>query len=241
MDPFEVSSDLVVQLCANGQEAWDYIVTHQGKVDIVISDVMMPVMDGMTLCQKLKSNFNTNHIPVVLVTALGSDADRIIGISNGADAYVSKPFNIDVLRTTVMQLLKSRQLLQGKYHGDKQQEEHIDKVEMESPDENLMKRVMKVINENMDNPELSVELVADKVGISRVHFYRKMKDLTGQAPRDFVKYVRLKEAARLLADKNYDITGVSVATGFKSLSAFSTSFKALYGLTPSEWVKQHEE
>lgn len=235
----ELSSELAVQACANGQEAWDYIVSHQGKVDIVISDIMMPVMDGMTLCQKLKSNFNTNHIPVVLVTALGNDADRIIGISNGADAYVPKPFNIDVLRTTVMQLLKTRQMLQGKFHGDKQQEEHIDKVEMESPDENLMKRVMKVINENMDNPELSVEVVADKVGISRVHFYRKMKDLTGQAPRDFVKYVRLKEAARLLADKNYDITGVSVATGFKSLSAFSTSFKALYGLTPSEWVKQH--
>ena len=235
----ELSSDLVVQACANGQEAWDYIVSHQGKVDIVISDVMMPVMDGMTLCQKLKANFTTNHIPVVLVTALGSDADRIMGISNGADAYVSKPFNIDVLRTTILQLMKSRQLLQGKYHGDKQQEQ-IDKVEMESPDENLMKRVMKVINENMDNPELSVEMVADKVGISRVHFYRKMKDLTGQSPRDFVKYVRLKEAARLLADKNYDITGVSIATGFKSLSAFSTSFKSLYGLTPSEWVKQHE-
>ena len=237
----ELSSELVVQACTNGQEAWDYIVSHQGKVDIVISDIMMPVMDGMTLCQKLKSNFNTNHIPVVLVTALGSDADRIVGISNGADAYVSKPFNIDVLRTTIMQLLKTRQMLQGKYHGDKQQEKHIDKVEMESPDEILMKRVMKVINENMDNPELSVEIVADKVGISRVHFYRKMKDLTGQSPRDFVKYVRLKEAARLLADKNYDITGVSIATGFKSLSAFSTNFKALYGLTPSEWVKQHEE
>lgn len=237
----ELSSELSVQTCANGQEAWDYIVSHPGKVDIIISDIMMPVMDGMTLCQKLKSNFNTNHIPVVLVTALGSDADRIVGISNGADAYVSKPFNIDVLRTTIMQLLKTRQLLQGKYHGDKQQEEHIDKVEMESPDENLMKRVMKVINENMDNPELSVEVVADKVGISRVHFYRKMKDLTGQSPRDFLKYVRLKEAARLLADKNYDITGVSVATGFKSLSAFSTSFKALYGLTPSEWVKQRRE
>ena len=236
----ELSSELVVQACANGQEAWDYIVSHPGKVDIVVSDIMMPVMDGMTLCQKLKSNFNTNHIPIVLVTALGSDADRIVGISNGADAYVSKPFNIDVLRTTILQLLKTRQILQGKYHGDKQQEEHIDKVEMESPDENLMKRVMKVINENMDNPELSVEVVADKVGISRVHFYRKMKDLTGQSPRDFVKYVRLKEAARLLAEKDYDITGVSVATGFKSLSAFSTSFKALYGLTPSEWVKQHE-
>lgn len=236
----ELSSDLLIHSCSNGQEAWDYIVAHPGKVDVVISDIMMPVMDGMTLCQKLKANFTTNHIPIVLMTALGSDADRIAGITNGADAYVSKPFNIDVLRTTVVQLMKTRQILQGKYHGDKQQEEKIDKVEMESPDENLMRRVMKVINENMDNPELSVELIADKVGISRVHFYRKMKDLTGQAPRDFVKYVRLKEAARLLTEKDYDITGVSIATGFKSLSAFSTNFKSLYGLSPTEWVKQQE-
>ncbi|MBR0045493.1 MAG: response regulator [Bacteroidaceae bacterium] len=236
----ELSKDLVIHSCANGQEAWDYIVAHPGKVDVVISDIMMPVMDGMTLCQKLKANFTTNHIPIVLMTALGSDADRIAGITNGADAYVSKPFNIDVLRTTVLQLMKTRQMLQGKYHGDKQQEENIDKVEMESPDEHLMRRVMKVINENMDNPELSVELIADKVGISRVHFYRKMKDLTGQAPRDFVKYVRLKEAARLLSEKHYDITGVSIATGFKSLSAFSTNFKSLYGLSPTEWVKQQE-
>jgi DNA-binding response OmpR family regulator len=237
----ELSSDLLIHSCVNGQEAWDYIVAHPGKVDVVISDIMMPVMDGMTLCQKLKANFTTNHIPIVLMTALGSDADRIAGITNGADAYVSKPFNIDVLKTTVIQLMKTRQILQGKYHGDKQQEEKIDKVEMESPDESLMRRVMKVINENMDNPELSVELIDDKVGISRVHFYRKMKDLTGQAPRDFVKYVRLKEAARLLSKKNYDITGVSVATGFKSLSAFSTNFKSLYGVTPTEWVRQNVE
>lgn len=230
-----------MHLCGNGQEAWDYIVSHQGKVDVVISDVMMPVMDGMTLCQKLKANFNTNHIPVVLMTALGSDSDRIAGITNGADAYVSKPFNIDVLRTTVLQLMKSRQMLQGKFHADKQQEEKIDKIEMESPDEHLMKRVMKVINENMDNPELSVEIIADKVGISRVHFYRKMKDLTGQSPRDFVKYVRLKEAARMLSEKKLDITGVSIATGFKSLSAFSTNFKSLYGVTPTEWVKRNEQ
>lgn len=237
----ELSKDLVIQSCSNGQEAWDYIVSHPGKVDIVISDIMMPVMDGMTLCQRLKSNFTTNHIPVVLMTALGSDADRIAGLTNGADAYVSKPFNIDVLRTTVLQLMKTRQLLQGKFHGDKQQEEKIDKVEIESPDEHLMKRVMKVINENMDNSDLSVEIIADKVGISRVHFYRKMKDLTGQAPRDFVKYVRLKEAARLLSEKKLDITGVSIATGFKSLSAFSTNFKQLYGLSPTEWVKRQEQ
>lgn len=235
----ELSADMHVHSCSNGQEAWDYILSHPGKVDIVVSDVMMPVMDGMTLCQKVKSNFTTVHIPVVLMTALGSDSDRIAGLSHGADAYISKPFNIDVLRSVVLQQVRMRRLLQGKFHGDRQQEEKIDKLEMDSPDEHLMTRVMKVVNENLDNPELSVEIIADKVGISRVHFYRKMKALTGQSPRDFVKYVRLKEAARLLAEKNYDITGVCAATGFKSLSSFSTAFKSLYGVSPSEWVKRH--
>ena len=98
-----------------------------------------------------------------------------------------------------------------------------------------MERVMRAINQNMDNPDLSVEMFADLVGISRVHFYRKIKELTGQSPRDFLKTIRLKEAARLLREKHLDITSVSDATGFKTLSTFSTSFKALYGMTPSEY------
>lgn len=237
----ELSKDFLIHECTNGQEAWDYILAHPQKVNLIISDIMMPVMDGMTLCQKVKSNFTTNHIPIVLMTALGSDADRIAGITNGADAYLSKPFNIDVLRSTAINLMKTRLLLQGKYNSEKQQEEHIDKVEVESPDEHLMKRVLKCINENMDNPDLSVEMIADKVGISRVHFYRKMKDLTGQSPRDFLKYVRLKEAAKLLKEKpNLDITGVSIAVGFKSLSSFSTNFKALFGKSPSEWSSSEQ-
>lgn len=235
----ELSSDFVITECTNGEEAWNYIITHPNKVNLIISDIMMPVMDGMTLCQKVKANFNTNHIPIILMTALGSDADRIAGITNGADGYISKPFNIDVLRSLAINLLKTRQLLRGKYNAAKKEEEHIDKIDIESPDEHLMRRVMKCINENIDNPELSVEMIADQVGISRVHFYRKMKDLTGQSPRDYLKYVRLKEAARLIKEKkNIDITGISIAVGFKSLSSFSTSFKALYGKTPSEWAKE---
>ena len=237
----ELAGELVVKTCANGQEAWDYIITHPEKVDIVLSDIMMPVMNGLTLCQKIKSNFNTNHIPVVLMTALGSDADKITGLTNGADAYITKPFNIDILKTVVVQQLKTRHMLQGKFHAEKQREEKIDKVEVESPDENLMRRVMKVVNENISNPDLSVEMIADKVGISRVHFYRKMKELTGQSPRDFVKYLRLKEAGRLLAEKKMDITGVSIATGFKSLSAFSTNFKTLFGLSPTEYSKKYQD
>lgn len=235
----ELSSSVNLHLCSNGQEALDYVLQNPEKVDLVISDVMMPVMNGMSLCQRLKSNFNTTHIPIVLLTALGDDSARIEGLSIGADAYLSKPFNVDVLRSTVLNLLKSRHQLKGKFNADLQQEEKIDKKEIESPDEHLMKRVMKVINDNLDNPELSVELIADKVGISRVHFYRKMKDLTGQPPRDFLKYIRLKEAARLLSEKKQDITGVSVATGFKSLSAFSTNFKAMYGVSPKEYAARH--
>ena len=233
----EMADSLYIHACGNGQEAWDYVVSHPGKVDLVISDIMMPVMDGMTLCQKLKSNFSTLQIPVILMTALGDDANRIAGLTNGADAYMSKPFNIDVLRTTALQLIKSRQMLHGKFQSDKHVEEDMDKVQIESSDENLMKRIMKVINDNIDNPDMSVEAMAEQVGLSRVHFYRKIKEMTGQSPRDFVKYVRVKEAARLLSTKKYDITGVSVATGFKTLSTFSASFKALYGVTPSEWMK----
>lgn len=234
----EMSTDFNVIDFGDGQQAWEYVIGHSNEISLIISDIMMPVMDGLTLCQKVKSNFNTNHIPVLLMTALGSDEDRIIGITNGADAYMSKPFNIDVLRSTVIGLLRNRQLIQGKFKAEQLHEESIEKVELESPDENLMRRIMKVINDNLDNDELSVEMIADMVGISRVHFYRKMKDLTGQSPREFVKYVRLKEAARLLSTKKMDISSVSIACGFKSPSSFSTYFKALYGLSPSEWVKK---
>lgn len=231
------SDEFVIKECSNGQEAWDYVVNHKEKVGIILSDVMMPVMDGMTLCQKVKANFTTNHIPVILMSALSSDNDRIAGITNGADAYVSKPFNIDVLRASVKNLLKSRHILQSKFTTEVQTEKNIKKVEMESPDEAFMRRLMKVINDNLDNSEITVEEIADKVGLSRVHFYRKVKDLTGQVPRDFLRYVRLKEAARLLRKNKMDITGISVATGFKTPSAFSSNFKALYGMPPSEWAK----
>ena len=231
----ELSHDMVLAECANGAEGWDYIQKNPDKVDLVISDRMMPVMDGLTLCQHIKQNALTNHIPVILITALGSDTDRIDGLQGGADAYVSKPFNIDVLRTTAINLLQTRLLLQGKYATEQRAEEKLDKVDITSPDEHLMERVMRAINQNMDNPDLSVEMFADLVGISRVHFYRKIKELTGQSPRDFLKTIRLKEAARLLREKHLDITSVSDATGFKTLSTFSTSFKALYGMTPSEY------
>ncbi len=237
----ELSGDFSILECSNGMEGWEYVQKNPEKVDMIISDIMMPVMEGTTLCQHVKNNFNTNHIPVILMSAKTTEADRIAGISIGADAYVTKPFNVELLRTTALNILQQRQMLRGKYTSALKQERSIEQIELTSPDEHLMERVLKVINSNLDNPDISVELVADKVGVSRVHFHRKIKELTGQTPRDFIKTIRLKEAARLLSEKHLDITDVSVATGFKSLSTFSTSFKQVYGQTPTEYMKERNK
>ena len=229
----------VVNVCefVNGQEAWDYVLQNVGKVDMVVSDVMMPVMDGIQLCQHIKKNINTSDVSVLLLTALGTDENRLKGLNVGADGYLSKPFNIDVLRQMVITMLTNRHRMQSKFDGSAEQTDKVDDIELESPDEKLMERIMKVMNENLSNPELSVEFIADKVGLSRVHLHRKMKELTSQTPRDFIKNARLKQAAKLLSNKHLDITQVSLATGFRSISSFSTAFHQLYGMTPTDYMK----
>ena len=236
----EFSGEYHVCECSNGQEAWDYIVQNVEKVDLVVSDVMMPVMDGIALCRNIKGSFNTNHIPVILLTAKSDDADRLEGLSIGADAYMSKPFNMDVLRQTAENLLKNKRRLQGKY-SVAQQEGKIDKIEWMSPNDQMMERVMKVINENISNPDLGVEFIADKIGISRVHFHRRLRNATGLTPRDFVRNIRLMQAAKLLSRTDTDVTGVSVATGFRSASTFSTCFKAYYGMSPTEYAHKNSK
>ena len=115
----------------------------------------------------------------------------------------------------------------------------MDKIELVSPNDQMMERVMKVINENISSPDLSVEFIADKIGISRVHFHRRLKDATGLTPRDFVRNIRLSQAAKLLAGKNFDITDVAIATGFRSVSTFSTCFKGYFGMTPTEYARKN--
>ena len=237
----EFSPLYYVDEASNGEEAYDFLLKHAGKVDLVVSDVMMPKMDGITLCRKIKGNFNLSHIPVVLLTAKSEDSDRLAGLSVGADSYISKPFNIDVLRQTVATLLENRRKLQGKFTVVAHQEEDLDEpADMVSRDDALMERVMKVINDNMGNPDLSVEYIADQIGISRVHLHRRLKRMTGITPRDFLRNVRLTQAAKLLS-KNYDISDVSVGVGFRSSATFATSFKAYFGVSPSDYVKKYQD
>jgi YesN/AraC family two-component response regulator len=206
--------------------------------DLVISDVMMPEMDGNTMCSKIKGNASTSHIPVILLTAKSRDEDQLEGLEMGADAYVMKPFNMDILRRTIVNLIHTHQMLRLKYGRNDQLEEKVDQIKMKSPDEQLLERVMKVINKNIGNSDLSVDAIAEEVGLSRVHLHRKMKELTGQTPHDFIRNIRLKQAANLLAAHNMNITEVMYACGFNNAASFSTIFKKFYGMSPRDYMNE---
>ena len=207
--------------------------------DLVVSDVMMPEMDGNQLCAKLKMNPNTNFIPVILLTAKNRDEDKLEGLETGADAYIVKPFNMDILRRTIANLLNSHRLLRLKYERNDVLEEQVDEVKIKSPDEKLLDRVMATINAHLDDSDLSIDMIADEVGISRVHLHRKMKELTGQTPHDFIRNIRLKRAAYLLTGQGVNVTEVMYACGFSNSASFSTVFKKFYGASPREYMKEH--
>lgn len=225
--------------CTNGKEALNFILSK--APDLIISDVMMPEMDGITLCRKIRQNININHLPIILVTAKSKEEDTLEGLNIGADVYIVKPFNIEILKKTVENLIRNRDILRNTFKGNQQQEDKVRKIQIKSADEKLMERVMKVINDNISNPELSVEMIAGRVGISRVHLHRKLKELTNQTTRDFIRNIRLKQAASLLIDKNLTVTEVAEATGFSNLAYFSSAFKDLYGVSPSVYDAQQEK
>ena len=232
----ELSADYHVTTCSNGREGLSEVL--RSIPDLVISDVMMPEMDGNTMCSKIKGNASTSHIPVILLTAKSRDEDQLEGLEMGADAYVMKPFNMDILRRTIVNLIHTHQMLRLKYGRNDQLEEKVDQIKMKSPDEQLLERVMKVINKNIGNSDLSVDAIAEEVGLSRVHLHRKMKELTGQTPHDFIRNIRLKQAANLLAAHNMNITEVMYACGFNNAASFSTIFKKFYGMSPRDYMNE---
>ena len=235
----ELSRDYDVRACINGRDALSEIYLSQP--DLVISDVMMPEMDGNQLCTQLKLNPQTNHIPFILLTAKNRDEDKLEGLDTGADSYIVKPFNMDILRRTIANLISARRILRQKYGQTERLEKKVEDVKLKSPDEKLLERVMKTINKHLNNSDLSVDMIAEEVGISRVHLHRKMKELTGQTPHDFIRQLRLKQAAHLLANNNMNITEVVYACGFSNAASFSTMFKSVYGMSPREYMKEHKK
>ena len=235
----ELQNEYRISVCSNGKEAYDIILKEMP--DLVISDVMMPEMDGLTLCRKVKQNTNVNHIPIVLLTAKSRIEDTLEGMETGADAYIVKPFNTELLRSTIVNLLANRRLLRNKFSGAQQQRDKMEKITMKSNDEVLLARIMKVVNEHLDDSEFCVKTLASEVGLSRVHMHRKLKELTNLSARDFIKNIRLQQAATLLTqNKKMAISEVAYAVGYTNLSHFSSSFKEKYGLSPKEYMNRAE-
>ena len=231
----QLSSDFKIRTYPNGKVALNEILKN--KPDLIISDIMMPEMDGTTLCTKLKANINTNDVPIILLTAKSREEDQLEGLQTGADAYILKPFNMDILRRTIINLLTMRRTLKNKFTGNERQEEKVEQKEIQTPDDALMQRVMEVINENIGDSDLSVDMIAQKVGISRVHLHRKMKELTNQTPHSFIRNIRLQQAAKLLKEGKQSITDVMYICGFSNSASFSTMFKNLYGCSPREYMQ----
>lgn len=205
--------------------------------DIIISDVMMPVMDGMSLVAKLRQDFETCHIPVILLTAMASYDNEIEGINKGADDYIGKPFRVDVLEARCRNLLENRNLLRKKFTKTIASFEGLTKTEK---DADFLSRAATVIEENLLSSELGVALLCDKLNISRTILDQKIKGITGMTPRVFIETIRMKQACRLLEAGSGNISEIAYMLGFSSPKYFTIRFKKQFGQTPSEWLASRD-
>lgn len=226
-----LQQDYHVLSASNGEEALSIAMTNVPS--IVLSDLMMPVMDGMKLTGKLKSDERTSHIPVILLTAKNEPESRIEGLNTGADDYLTKPFSNDELKARISNLIRQRKLLADKY------KERIvvlsAEKESESMEEKFLQKALRSVEQNLDDPSFSVVRMAEDIGLSRTQLLRKLKALTGISPNEFIKDIRLQRAAELIRQKADTVTQIGYRVGFNDQSYFTKCFKKKFGVSPSEF------
>ena len=227
-----LSIEYKVIMANNGKQGLETALTI--LPDMVITDVMMPQMDGFEVCRQLKSDLQTSHIPVILLTALNEPEQQIGGFKTGADAYITKPFNENILLAQIENLIRSRAKLREVFSVS--DTEWVKGMEHLSSDRVLIDKATLIVEQHLNDKEFVVDHLADHLGISTSSMYRKLKMLTNQSPTEFVRYIRLKKAIRLMNDGNTNVEEIGFATGFNSHSYFTSSFKKQYGKTPSEYM-----
>lgn len=218
----------------NGKVALDLV--RKNTVNLIISDVMMPIMDGFELCNEVKNDVNVSHIPFILLTAQHNLQSRLKGLNTGADAYMEKPFSIELLTAQVSNLLKSRELLNKTYL--EKPFAPVASLAVSQVDDIFLHKLNDYLEENLSNEALSVEMLADTMGMSTSSLYRKVKGLSGLSPNDFIRIARLKKAILLMQNGENRISEIAFQVGFSSPAYFSTCFQKQYGKTPSEYLKQ---
>jgi len=232
----ELSDTYRVSACSNGEEALRMAVSQ--LPDVVVTDIMMPIMDGTELLHRLKTNTTTSHIPIIMLTTKSERTDRLSGLEAGADAYIAKPFVLSELSVLIQNLINQRSLLKGKYSGNQEQAGNIENIEVSGNDQQLMERITKSVNGHIGDADFTVEVLAGDVGLSRVQLHRRMKELTGMTTSDFIRNIRIKQAARLLAENKLNVSQVAYAVGFSNRAHFSTLFRKFYGMSPQEYAKR---
>ena len=223
-----------VFVAGDGEEAWE--ILGQCQPDIVISDVMMPVMDGIKLCKNVKQNIRTCHIPVIILSAKSEVKDQMEGLQMGADDYIPKPFSLAILTTKIQNMMRTRRRMLERY--SKSLEVEPEKITFNAMDEALLKRAVAIVEKNMDNIEFSTDEFAREMNMSRSNLHLKLKAITGESTIDFIRKIRFNEAAKLLKDGRYTIAEVSTMVGFNTPSYFATSFKKYFGCLPTEYIKK---
>ena len=218
----------------NGEEALEKL--KDNEVDIIITDVMMPVMDGIKLCNNIKQNIRTCHIPVIILSAKTDIKDQLEGLQVGADDYISKPFAITVLTSKIQNMMRTRRHMLEKYA--KSLEVEPEKITFNAMDEELLKRAVSIVEENIDNIEFSTDEFAQKMNMSRSNLHLKLKAITGESAIDFIRKIRFKKATELLKSGRYTVAEVSSMVGFNSSSYFATCFKKYVGCLPTEYIKK---
>ncbi|MEQ3164115.1 substrate-binding domain-containing protein [Parabacteroides goldsteinii] len=234
----ELKPNFRILTAENGLVAVDILAKE--NVSLVISDVMMPEMNGYELCKRIKSDIVFSHIPVILLTALSDDKQRMYGIASGADEFIQKPFNIEEVKLRIVRLLEERARLRNAFAQELQSPaaSGLKTDKAESMDELFMRKFMALIEESYPDSNFSIEKASEMLGLSRVHLYRKVKELTGVTPTDFLRNYRLKQAAALLRQKDCNVNEAAYATGFSSPPYFSKCFKAVYNITPTEYQEK---
>ena len=227
-----LQDEYIVLEAADGKEGLS--VAMKEVPDLVICDVMMPVMDGLEFTEQLKTNTATSHIPVIMLTAKNLEEHRAEGYEHGADSYITKPFHSKVLLARIENLLRQRQLLKNLYQGSKEAEKEISEAHLENRDKQFLKQLQAIIQKNLSDSEFGVEDMGQQIGLSRVQLYRKVKAMTGSSVVDLLRKARLAKARRLLETRSMSVSEVAYEVGFSAPSYFTKCFKEEYGMLPGD-------
>ena len=227
----ELAEQYNIHQAANGEEALTVIAEQD--IDLMVSDVMMPAMDGMTRCHRIKQDVNTSHVMVILLTARTAEESKIEGFRAGADDYLSKPFNMEMLQLRISHLLELRR--QRNQDFLKGEDVEVEAVALNEIDQKFLRSAVEAIERHLSNEEYDIDALAADVCMSRSTLYRKLHSLTGQKPSLFIRAIRLKHAARMIKEGSYNLTEISTLCGFSSPSYFSRCFKAQYGIPPGSY------